>query len=96
MVVNAPSHMNMGSVSHIDEDKKYLVKDVHRYASLGLKLEDSLDGCFMVHNISESSLVVELKSKQYLYRSLIEFKKSVLGMHNETFSLGGWYFKVPR
>ena len=35
VVVNALSHMNMGSVSHIYEAKKYLVKDEHRFARLG-------------------------------------------------------------
>ena len=47
-VEDALCHMTMGSVSHIDEAKKYLVKDVHRLARLGVILEDSSNGGFMV------------------------------------------------
>ena len=66
VVADALSHMTKGSVSHIDEAKKYLVKDVHRLARLGLRLENSPNGVFIVHNNSESSLVDEVKSKYHL------------------------------
>ena len=46
----------------------------------------------MVHNNSESSLVVEVNSKKHLDKSLMEFKESFLGKLNETFSLGGMAF----
>ena len=70
--------MTMGSVSHNDEAKKDLVKDVHRLARLGVRLENSPNGCFMVHNNSESLLIFEVKSKQHLDKSFIELKESVL------------------
>ena len=54
-----------------------------------MRLEDSLDGGFMVGNYSESSLVVELKPKQHLDKSFIDFKESVPSKLNETFFLGG-------
>ena len=82
MVADALSHMTMCSVSHIDEAKKNLVKEVHRLAWLGMRLENSLDGDFMVGNNSESSLVVEVKSKKHHDKSLIELKKTVLGKLN--------------
>ena len=41
----------------------------------------------MVHQNSESSLVVEVKSKQHIDTSLIELKESVRGNLNESFSL---------
>ena len=72
------------------------MKDVHRLSSLGVRLEDSSNGGFLVHNNSVSSLVVEVKSNQNLDKSLVEFKESVLSEINETFSLGDWYLKVPR
>ena len=53
MVIDALSHMTMGCVSHKDEAKKDLVKDVHRLARLGVRLEDSPKGGFMVHHNSE-------------------------------------------
>ena len=81
-------HMTMGSVSHIHEAKKDLVRDVHKLSKLGVRLVDSSDGCFMVHKISESSFVVEVKSKKHLDKSLMECKETVRGKTNENFSLG--------
>ena len=46
VVADALSRMTMGSVSHIDEAKKDLVKDVHRLARLGVRFQDSLNGGF--------------------------------------------------
>ena len=63
MVADAISRMIMGSVSHMEEAKKYLVKDVHRLDRLGVRLEDSPNGDFMVHHNSESSLMVEVNYK---------------------------------
>ena len=54
------------------------MKDVHRLACLGLRLEDSPNCGLMFHNNSESSLVVELKSKKHLDKSLMEFKERSL------------------
>ena len=86
----------MCSVSHIDEAKKNLVKDVHKLVRLGVRLKDSWNGGFMVLHNSKLSLVVEVKSKQHFDKSLMEFKESVLSKLNEAFSLGGWCFEVPR
>ena len=69
VVADALSRMTMGSVYHVEEAKKHLVKDIHRLASLGLGLENSLNCAFMVHQNSESSLVVEVKYKQHLDKS---------------------------
>ena len=55
--------MTMGSVSHVEESKKDLVKDVYWLAYLNVRVEDSPNGGFMVHHNSELSLVVEVKSK---------------------------------
>ena len=84
----------MCSVSHIDEAKKNLVKDVHKLVRLGVRLKDSWNGGFMVLHNSKLSLVVEVKSKQHFDKSLMEFKESILGKLNKTFSLGGWCFNV--
>ena len=66
VVADAHSLMTMVSVSHVEEAKKDLVKDVHRFSRLGVRLEESPKGGFMVHHNSEMSLVVEVKSKQHL------------------------------
>ncbi|TMX00273.1 hypothetical protein EJD97_001095 [Solanum chilense] len=59
MVVDALSRMTMGSVCHIDEAKKDLVRNVHRLPILGVRLESSPNGGVTVHYNSKSSLVVE-------------------------------------
>ena len=88
VVVDALSLMTMGSVSHVEEAMKDLVKDVHRLARFGVRFENSPNSSFMVYKNSESSMVVEVKSKQHLDRPLMEFKEEVLGKLNESFSLG--------
>ena len=91
MAKNALSRMTTGGVSHVEGAKKDLMEDVHRFARLGVKLEDPPNSCFMVHHNSESSLVVEVKSKNNIDKPLFELKESVLPKNNESFSLGGGY-----
>ena len=80
------SRMSMCSLSDVPDGKKELVKKVHSL----VRLEDSPKGGFMVHHNSESSLVVEVKSKQHLDPLLMELKESFLSKFNESFSQGGW------
>ena len=54
VVADSVIRLSMGSVSHVEEAKRNLVKDVHRLARLGVQLEDSSNGGFMVHHNSES------------------------------------------
>ncbi|KAH0654435.1 hypothetical protein KY290_032963 [Solanum tuberosum] len=55
--------LSMGSTAHFEEDKRELVKDVHRLARLGVRLMDSTEGGVVVMNRAESSLVSEVKEK---------------------------------
>ena len=92
MVAYALSQMTMGCVSRVEEEKKELVKDVHRFACLGVRLEDSPNGYFMIHLNYDSSLVIEEKSKKHFYPLFINFNESILGKINESFSQGGIVF----
>ena len=58
VVADGLCRMTMGSVSHINESNKDLEKDVQRLVRLGVRLEIFLNGGFMVHYNSESSLIV--------------------------------------
>ena len=89
VVQDALSWMSMGSVSHLDEDKKDLARELHKLSRLEVILESAPDGGAIAHHSSESSLVVEFKSKQHLDFALMELKAPVLGKLNESFSLGG-------
>src|SRR5688572_31719175 len=89
VVADALSRMSMGSVAHVDEGKKELVKEVHRLARLGVKLLGTMDGGMLVQNGSESSLIVDVKSKQDLDPTLVELKRLVDEKKVEVFSKGG-------
>ena len=58
VVAYALSRMRMGSTTHVEDEKKELVKKVHRLARLGVRLVDSTSGDVSVHPSSESSLIV--------------------------------------
>ena len=44
VVADTLSHLSMNSVSHVEDAKKELVREVHRLARLGVRLVDSSDG----------------------------------------------------
>ena len=83
VVVDAQSRLFMGSVSHVEESMKKLVKDVHWLACLGVQIDDFPNSGMVIHHNSESSLVVEVKFKQHQDPLLMELKESVIGMINE-------------
>ncbi|WMV41874.1 hypothetical protein MTR67_035259 [Solanum verrucosum] len=89
VVADALSRLSMGSVAHIDEDKKELVQNVHRLARLAVRLMDSTKGSVMVHNGSESSFVTDVKAMQCLDPTLVVLKEMILRKSIEAFSQGG-------
>ncbi|KAH0739576.1 hypothetical protein KY290_038281 [Solanum tuberosum] len=54
VVSDALSRLSMGSIAHVEEEKKELAKDVHRLARLGIRLMDSTEGGVVVMNGAES------------------------------------------
>ena len=50
--------MSMGSTAYVEDEKKELVKYIHRLARVGVQFVDSSSGGVSVHPSSESSLVV--------------------------------------
>ena len=90
--VDALCRMTIVSLCHIDKSKKDLVKDIHRLARLGVRLEDSSNGGFMVHHNSELSFVVVVKFEQHHDKSFMKCKESFFGKLNEAFSLGVMLF----
>ena len=88
MVADILIQVSMGSVAHMVDQKKELVKDVQWLSWLGVRLEEYSKGVFMVFHNSELSLVVDVKSKIHLDPLLIELKESVFRKNNELFSHG--------
>ena len=60
MLVDALCQLSMESVSHIQESKRNLVKDINRLAHLGVRIEDSSNGGMMVNHNSEFYFVVKI------------------------------------
>ncbi|MCQ8082127.1 hypothetical protein NP492_23680, partial [Salmonella enterica] len=89
VVADALSRLSMGSVAHVEEERRELAKDVHRLARLGVRLMIISDGGVTVQNGAESSLVVEVKEKQDSDPILLELKSAVHNQRVEVFSQGG-------
>ena len=79
-------------MSHVEDSKRNLAKEVHRFACLVVRIESYPNGGMVVHHNSESSLVFDGKSKQHLDSLFIELKESILGKMNESFSQGRMVF----
>ncbi|KAH0698841.1 hypothetical protein KY284_013056 [Solanum tuberosum] len=77
VVADALSRLSMGSVAHVEEERKELAKDVHRVARLGVRLMSISDGGVTVQNGAKSSLVVEVKEKQDNDLILLQLKGAV-------------------
>ncbi|XP_015168903.1 uncharacterized protein [Solanum tuberosum] len=78
VVVDALSWLSMGSIAHIEDGKKELVRDVHRLSRLGVQLGHSNKGGIMVQYGLELSLVTDVKAKKGLDPILIRLKEVVL------------------
>ncbi|WMV25474.1 hypothetical protein MTR67_018859 [Solanum verrucosum] len=89
VVVDALSRLSMGSVAHIVDDRKELVRDVQLLARLCVQLVDPTKGGVMVHNGSESSFVEDLEAKKGLDLTLVELKEMMVKKSVEDFSQGG-------
>lgn len=74
----------MNSITHVKDEKKELVGDVHRLTLLGFRLVDS--NGVMVHNGLASSLVEAIKAKKDMNLVLVELKKSISEKKVKVFS----------
>ena len=66
----------MGSIAHVKEEKKELVKDVHRLARSRVRL-------------MKSSFVMDFKEKQDIHPILLELKGAIHNQRQQVFSLEG-------
>ena len=77
VVADALSRLSMGSVAHVEQKIKELVKNVHRLTRLGVRLMSISDSGVTVQNGAESSLIVEVKEKKESDLILLELKGAV-------------------
>ena len=95
VVAVALSRLSMGSVAHVEEKIKELVKDVHRLARLGVCFMSISDNGVTVQNGAESSLVV-VKENQDSDPILLELKGAVHNQRVEVFSQGKMVYFATR
>ena len=89
VVADSLSRLSMGNVAHVKEERKELVKDVHRLARLGVCLMSISDNGVTIQNRAESFLVVEVKEKLDSDPILLELKGAVHNQRVDIFSQGG-------
>ncbi|XP_070048959.1 uncharacterized protein [Nicotiana tomentosiformis] len=77
MVADALSRKSMGSLAHLEACQRPLAREVHQLASLAVRLADSSEGKVIVQNRVESSLIVEVKEKQYNDPFLVQLKEGI-------------------
>ncbi|XP_070034653.1 uncharacterized protein [Nicotiana tomentosiformis] len=78
----------MGSLAHLEACQRPLAREVHQLASLGIRLADSSKGRVIVQNRAESSLVVEVKEKQYNDPLSVQLKERIHKHKTMAFALG--------
>ncbi|XP_069146014.1 uncharacterized protein [Solanum lycopersicum] len=74
VVADALSRLSMGSVVHVEEERKELVNDVHMLDRLGFHLISILDYWEIVQNGAKSFLVVEVKESNTVTRSCLNLR----------------------
>ena len=90
VVAYALTILFMGSVDHVEEERKDLVKDVYRLSRLGVRLMGISYSGVTVQNGVESSFVVEVKENQDSDPIMLELKSAVHNQIVEVFSKGGY------
>ena len=88
IVAYALSILSMGSVSHAEEQRKELVKHLHRLARLEFCIMSISNSGVTIKNREVSSLVVEVKEKKDSDRILLELKGAFHNQRVEVFSQG--------
>nr|XP_009790588.1 PREDICTED: uncharacterized protein LOC104238028 [Nicotiana sylvestris] len=88
-VVDALNRRSMGNLAHVEADKRTMMKEVHRLANLGVRLLDSEDGEVVLQNSAESSLVVEVKEKQFSDPYLLQLNEGIQKHKTMDFEQGG-------
>ncbi|WMV50428.1 hypothetical protein MTR67_043813, partial [Solanum verrucosum] len=76
----------MGSVAHVEEERKELANTLTSLARLGVRLMSISDGGVTIQNGSESSLVAEVKENKDSDPILIQLKGAVHQPRVEVFS----------
>ncbi|XP_070039272.1 uncharacterized protein [Nicotiana tomentosiformis] len=89
VVADALSQRSIGSLAHVEANKRTMTKEVRQLASLGVRLLDSEDCGVVLQNRAESSLVAEMKENQLNDPYLLKLKDGIHKHKTTTFEQGG-------
>ncbi|XP_055801985.1 uncharacterized protein LOC129871127 [Solanum dulcamara] len=94
VVADALSRKSMGILTDVPLDKKELVREVHQLASLGVRLADSGDAGISIREVVESSLMEEVKRRQFkdprkiCVPGVVGLRQQIMGeAHNARYSV---------
>ncbi|XP_070049896.1 uncharacterized protein [Nicotiana tomentosiformis] len=89
VVDGALSRKSMGSLVHIEAGRQGLTKELYQLANMRIRLLDSDGGGVTVQNTSESSLVAEVKARQYEDPTLVRLREGIQHRKIMTFEIRG-------
>ncbi|XP_070010459.1 uncharacterized protein [Nicotiana sylvestris] len=75
VVADALSRRFMGSLAHVEAEKRQLTKEIHQLACLGVRLVNSGNGGVVLQNTTKSSLIAEVKERQYEDPELVKLRE---------------------
>ncbi|XP_070010746.1 uncharacterized protein [Nicotiana sylvestris] len=67
----------MGSLADVESEKRQLTREIHQLACLGVQLVESGNGGVVLQNTAKSSLIAEVKERQYEDLELVKLRERV-------------------
>ncbi|XP_070003276.1 uncharacterized protein [Nicotiana sylvestris] len=67
----------MGSLARVKAEKRQLTREIHQVACMGVRLVDSSNGGIALQNTTKSSLIAEVKERQYDDPELVKLREQV-------------------
>ncbi|XP_070045421.1 uncharacterized protein [Nicotiana tomentosiformis] len=77
VVADALSRRSMGSLEHVEAEKRQLIREIHQLSCVGVRLVYSGNGGVVLKNTAKSSLIAEVKEKQYGDPELVKWRERV-------------------
>ncbi|XP_070020932.1 uncharacterized protein [Nicotiana sylvestris] len=77
VVADALSRQSMGSLAHLEAEKRQLTIEIHQLACLGVWLVDSGNGGVVLQNTAKSSLIAKVKERQYEDPELVKLRERI-------------------
>ncbi|XP_070014694.1 uncharacterized protein [Nicotiana sylvestris] len=75
VVADALSRQSMGSLAHVEAEKRQLTREIHQLACLGVQIVDSGNGGVVLQNTTKSCLIAKVKERQYEDPELVKLRE---------------------